>query len=534
MTKNSPPLKFSIKKALFPSKKVFLACLSGILLTASFPPLELSFLAWFALVPLLISLENEPSYRAFKLGFISGTVHYLSLIYWIVIVLGRYGNLNIFLSSFPCFLLCLCLALFVALFSLLIVLFRGSRLPAVLAGMFWVGFEYFRAEYFLEFPWCLLGYTQYDNLSLIQISDILGVYGLSFLIVLVNGLIYNLLYHLQSKNKRKWNGSLRWEILLTSILIIGTLGYGHYRLSERPDENVSSKTTRALIVQGNIDQSLKWDPAYQAKTLETYLRLTRENYEFLPELIVWPETAVPFFFQDDVALSTEVVSMANESGAAMVFGSPAYKRTPGTINYYNRAYLISPDGRPPQHYDKVHLVPFGEYVPFKKLLSFVNRLVSAAGDFAEGEKIVPLDHENLSIGVLICFEAIFPEIARVHTQRGANILVNITNDAWFGNTSAPYQHLAMAVFRAVENRRPLIRSANTGFSAFIGPQGKIIARGDLFCEETLKESIDISNSGSTFYTRFGDIFALSMFIFSLIKISSFLWKRKISGRLSKK
>jgi apolipoprotein N-acyltransferase len=218
----------------------------------------------------------------------------------------------------------------------------------------------------------------------------------------------------------------------------------------------------------------------------------------------------------------------------MVFGSPAYKRTPGTINYYNRAYLISPDGTPPQHYDKVHLVPFGEYVPFKTLLSFVNRLVSAAGDFEEGEKIAPLNHEDLSIGVLICFEAIFPEIARVHTQRGANILVNITNDAWFGKTSAPYQHLAMAVFRAVENRRPLIRSANTGFSAFIGPQGKIIARGDLFCEETLKESIDISNSASTFYTRFGDIFALSMFIFSLIKISSFLWKRKISGRLSKK
>jgi apolipoprotein N-acyltransferase len=318
------------------------------------------------------------------------------------------------------------------------------------------------------------------------------------------------------------------------MLVIGTLGYGHYRLSERPDEKVSYKATRAVIVQGNIDQSLKWDPAYQAKTLETYLRLTRENDEFLPELIVWPETAVPFFFQDNVELSTEVVSMANESGAAMVFGSPAYKKTPGTINYYNRAYLISPDGRPPQHYDKVHLVPFGEYVPFKKLLSFVNRLVSAAGDFAEGEKIVPLNHEHLSIGVLICFEAIFPEIARIHTQRGANILVNITNDAWFGNTSAPYQHLAMAVFRAVENRRPLIRSANTGFSAFIGPQGKIIARGDLFCEETLKESMDISNSASTYYTRFGDIFALSMLIFSLIKISSLLWKRKISGRLSKK
>ena len=534
MAENSPPLKFSLKKTLLPSKKVFLACLSGILLTASFPPLEFSFLAWFALVPLLISLDNESSSGAFKLGFISGTVHYLSLIYWIVIVLGRYGNLNIFLSSFPCFLLCLYLALFIALFSLLIALFRGTPLLALWAGFFWVGFEYFRTEYLIEFPWCLLGYTQYEHLSLIQISDILGVYGLSFLIVLVNGLIYHLLFQLQNKNKKERNGSLRWEILLTSLLVIGTLIYGRYRLSERPAENVSHKTIKAVIVQGNIDQSLKWDPAYQAKTLETYRRLTRENYDFKPDLIVWPETSVPFFFQDNVALSTELVSMANESGAAMVFGSPAYKRTAGTINYYNRAYLISPDGRPPQHYDKVHLVPFGEYVPLKTLLSFVNRLVSAAGDFAEGEEIVTLKHESLSIGVLICFEAIFPEIARIHTQKGANILVNITNDAWFGKTSAPYQHLAMAVFRAVENRRPLIRSANTGFSAFIGAQGKIIARGDLFCEETLKDSMDISNSASTFYTRFGDIFAFSMLIFSLIKISSFLWKRKISGRLFNK
>jgi apolipoprotein N-acyltransferase len=226
--------------------------------------------------------------------------------------------------------------------------------------------------------------------------------------------------------------------------------------------------------------------------------------------------------------------MAKESGAALVFGSPAYKRTDGTVHYYNRAYLVTPDGTLPQFYDKVHLVPFGEYVPFKHLLSFVNRMVPAAGDFAEGEKIAPLNHEHLSLGTLICFEAIFPKIARIHTQNGANIIVNITNDAWFGKTSAPYQHLAMAIFRAVENRRPFIRSANTGFSALIGPHGKIFSQGGLYREETLKGVIHISNTTPTFYTRFGDLFAVSMLIISLIITASLLRKKKISRPLSKK
>jgi apolipoprotein N-acyltransferase len=534
MAKDHSRIDLSAKKKLLPTKKVFLACLSGILMTMSFPPLDVSFLAWVALVPLFISLENESSTKAFKLGFISGTVHYLFLIYWIVVVLGRYGNLSIFLSSTLCVLMCFCLALFLALYCSLIVAFRGCRFPALLAGVFWVTLEYLRTEYITEFPWCLLGYTQYENLHLIQISNISGVYGLSFLIVLVNALIYRLVPAFQDEETKKRNGSMRWEMVLTALLIIGTLGYGHHQWIERPDENGSQKAIRVVIVQGNIDQSLKWDPSYQSKTLETYTRLTRESFDFLPELIVWPETSVPFYFQDNTQLSTEVTAMATESGAALIFGSPAYKRIYGDVSYYNRAYLVSPDETLPQHYDKVHLVPFGEYVPFKHLLSFVNRMVPAAGDFAEGEKITPLNHKNLSLGTLICFEAIFPKISRIHTQKGANILINITNDAWFGKTSAPYQHLAMAVYRAVENRRPLIRSANTGFSALIGPHGKIFAQGGLFREETLRGRIPISNTTPTFYTRFGDLFAVSMLIVSMVITASLLWRKSASRPLPKK
>ncbi len=534
MTKNSPLINPSGKTSRFFSNNILLASLTGILLTASFPPLDMPYMAWIALVPLFIGIYDETPAKAFKLGFLAGMIHYLTLIYWIVVVLGRYGDLNIFLSSFPCFLLCLYLALYIAFFSLLTTSIKGSGFSLLLTGSIWVGLEYFRTEYPIGgFPWCLLGYTQYENLSLIQISDVLGVYGVSFLIVLINGLAFRLLFLLKNKTSRQKDGFLKWEIAIICLTVIGTFAYGHYRLLENQAENNPCKPIRTVIVQGNIDQSLKWDPSYQIKTLEKYIKLTRKSFDSKPELIVWPETSIPFFFQDSSDLSRSLFSIAEESGSALLFGSPAYKKGAGVVFYYNRAYLITPGKTQLQHYDKVHLVPFGEYVPFKNILSFINRLVAAAGDFAEGNKIITLNNDNFSIGVLICFEAIFPQIARIHTKNGANILVNITNDAWFGKTSAPYQHLAMAVFRAVENRRPLVRSANTGFSAFIGPQGKIIEQGSLFCEETLTGIPDISNSTLTFYTRFGDIFAISMLTITLIITCAFFRKKWISRKKSK-
>ena len=261
--------------------------------------------------------------------------------------------------------------------------------------------------------------------------------------------------------------------------------------------------------------------------MATYQRLTRAAYEFKPQMIVWPETSAPFFFPDNAEFSPKIFSLARESQAVLIFGSPAYKQTAGTTKYYNRAYLITPNHEPPQYYDKVHLVPFGEYVPLNKFLFFVKRLVAAAGDFEAGDKIVPLSTGNFSVGILVCFEAIFPGLARAYVKQGANILVNLTNDAWFGMTSAPYQHLSMAVFRAVENRIPMIRAANTGFSAFVGPQGKILMQGDLFDEEVLKASLKLSPVPLTFYARFGDIFALSLLVISLIKALSYLYNRRI-------
>ena len=519
------------KRTTLSANKVLLAVLSGVLLTASFPPGKLDWMSWFALVPLLKSLDRGYPYRAFKLGLIAGAAHYLTLMYWIVVVLGHYGNLNIFVSLGSFLLLCLYLALYPAFFSSLITCLKGSRFVPIFMACFWVGLEYVRAKLLTGFPWCLLGYTQYKHLYLIQIADLCGVYGLSFLIVFINGLIYCLLFERHDRVDGFFGtGFQKTQVLIAGLMLGGTIAYGHYCLSEGRMKKESRQCVRAAVIQGNIDQSIKWDPAYQAETMATYQRLTRTTYGFKPELIVWPETSVPFFFQDNPKFSPEVFALVKESGAALIFGCPAYKQIAGMTKYYNRAYLITPDDQPPQYYDKVHLVPFGEYVPLKRFFPFVNRLVPAAGDFEAGDRVATLRDRDLAIGILVCFEAIFPELARTHKMRGANILVNITNDAWFGRTGAPYQHLSMAVFRAVENRMPLIRAANTGFSVFIRPQGEIAVSGALFSRETLNAFVDISNLPLTFYARTGDLFAFALLFISLIKVISYLRAKRIRDR----
>jgi len=499
--------------ALKTRKNTLYALLSGLMLTAAFPPLKLDWMAWIALVPLLKSIENGSRSRAFKLGFISGFTHYMTLIYWIIVSLKLYGGLNFVISFIILIIFCLYLSLYPALFSYLICFMRGSRFAGFLSAGIWVGLEYLRAKLLSGFPWCLLGYTQYRHLDLIQIADLFGVYGLSFLVVFSNVLLYVILFGRPFCRK----GFLKWELTILVTMVFLTLAYGHYRLSEGAASEREQRSLKIAIIQGNIDQSVKWIPAYQKKTITVYQRLTRAARSFKPDLVVWPETAIPFFFQDNAALATEVIGISEELGADLIFGSPAFKRKNGAYRYYNRAYSLSPDGRIHGYYDKVHLVPFGEYVPLQRFLPFVQRLVPAAGDFASGESVKPLKLPDVSAGVLICFEVIFPELARLQVKNGAEILINMTNDAWFGMTGAPYQHLSMAVFRAVENRRPLVRAANTGISAFIGPTGKVLKITELFTEGVLTGATPITGSSPGFYTRYGDLLVFALMVIISIK-----------------
>ena len=378
----------------------------------------------------------------------------------------------------------------------------------------WVSLEYLRGKLLTGFPWCLMGYSQYEHLALIQVSDILGVYGISFLIVLVNMLLFQTF----CSNGFPFRTFLKWEWFALFLILAGVFGYGFHQNSKHNMAQEKGLQVKTAVIQANIDQSVKWKPAYQVKTMSRYFSLTRSLKNTQTDLIVWPETALPFFFQNNRRFSAKIMALSKEMNAAMVFGSPAYERSAKEIRYYNRAYMAVPGLKTPLYYDKKHLVPFGEYVPLKRYLPFLHRLVQAAGDFAQGEKTEPLRHQDLSLGILICFEAIFPEMGRCLADQGANLLVNLTNDAWFGRSSAPYQHLSMAVFRTVENRVPMVRAANTGISAFIGANGKILTKSNIFEQSVLVHSVPVNSPSQTFYTRFGDVFAWGMMLISVLGI----------------
>jgi len=502
------------KQSALSLRDLFQAILSGLLLTASFPPGKFSFLAWIALIPLLVSIQDKAPRNAFRLGFIAGFFHFITLMYWIIVVLKQYGNLPLAVSLLALLLLSFFLALYPGLFSCFTCQINRSPFSIFFMAAFWVSLEYARAHLVTGFPWCLLGYSQYEHLAIIQIANLFGIYGISFLIVLVNGLIFQSFF-MEKRTKRAF---LKWEWLFVVLLTAGTLTYGSHQVAQKNARTKTAPQINAAVVQANIDQSVKWKPAYQSQTLQTYFRLSRSVADSKPALIVWPETALPFFYQDAPGFSPKMRGLSNELGAALLFGSPAYKRINRKIRYYNRAYMITPDVTFTQYYDKRHLVPFGEYVPLKQYLPFINHLVQAAGNFAQGNRQGPLKDKDLSLGVLICFEAIFPELARDLSREGANLLVNITNDAWFGATSAPYQHLSMAVFRSVETGLPMIRAANTGFSAFIGSDGAILSKSNLFVEAVLDGSIPISPATPTIYTRTGDLFAGGLVLISLLNL----------------
>jgi apolipoprotein N-acyltransferase len=280
--------------------------------------------------------------------------------------------------------------------------------------------------------------------------------------------------------------------------------------------------TRMTIVQGNIDQAIKWDPAYQVQTLKKYLALSSPARTGPTDLVVWPETATPFYFLHHRDMTAMLLRGIRRIARAFLIGSPSLAQTQNAVSYHNSAYLIDPEGRLLGKYDKTHLVPFGEYVPFKKWLPFLGKIVQEVGDFKPGKKGTILRLGDLRLGLQICFEIIFAGLSRSMAGNNADLLINMTNDAWFAKTSGPYQHFSMAIFRAVENRKTLVRAANTGISGFVDPAGRIIASTPLFQEASLTRPLAILNE-KTFYTRFGDLFALACLISAALAA---LWRVK--------
>jgi len=485
------------------------AIISGLLLTAAFPKIGLSMLAWVALVPLCVSLRERSPKEAFRIGMIAGLAHYLTLLYWVVFTMRTYGYLPWWQCASLLVLLAAYLSLYTGLFSWALVRFGQKPFHLILlAPVFWVALEYIRSFLLTGFTWGTVGYSQFNRLHIIQISDIFGVYGVSFLLVLFNAAVYVLLLFLAQKKWQDHPVEKRQAVVVVALplILIGLgLAYGNMRIRTMDGATAEASSPRVAVIQGNIDQARKWDPAFQIGTTKKYLDLTRSAVSHQPDLVVWPETATPFYFEASPKLTRLVTDAVRQAGIRLLVGSPSVQRAAGSDAYYNSAYMVAPDGRATGRYDKVHLVPFGEYVPLKPVLSFVGKMVAQVGDFSSGEKGQTLvwGEDKPPIGVQICFEIIFPELARSLVKNGAGLLVNLTNDAWFGKSSAAYQHFSMAVFRAVENRRSLVRCANTGISGFVDPAGRIMARTALFEDAVLVREVPILSEKSV-YTRIGD------------------------------
>jgi len=483
------------------NRSIFLSLLSGVLLVFSFPKFGVGLIAWIAFVPLLLALQaTDKPLKAALWGFLTGIVFHIGLLYWIAQVIVMYGYLPLYIGISAMILLSSFLSLYFSIFSAALVFLRRRGFSEVVsAPLLWSCLEFVKSHLFTGFPWENLAYSQYKYLSIIQFTDITGIYGLSFVIVFFNVLIFNMISHRQHKK------NIVTETLAGCMILALLIGYGTFSLNRVNSELKRAEAMEVSLIQGNIDQNIKWNPQYQEESVEIYKNMSLVKAPVGRGLIVWPETATPFFFQEKFDLSTTVHKIPRLTSDWLLFGSPSYVEEGTRTFYMNSAFLLSPDGKVAGKYDKVHLVPYGEYVPLRNYFPFINKLVAGIGDFRKGEGNIPLRLGNHSLGILICYEGIFPELSRAYKQKDTKLLVNITNDAWFGRTSAPYQHLSMTVFRAVENRVFFLRSANTGISAIISPSGKIIKNTGLFERTALRGSVKFLDR-KTIYALYGDVF----------------------------
>lgn len=497
------------------NRSIFFALLSGILLFLSFPKFGLGLIAWIACVPLFIALRDVASVRkAFFLGWVAGITAYIGIIYWITFVVVSYGHLPMPLGIAIMLLLACYLSFYIALFAAGIVYFREKVPLYLVAPILWVCLEYIKSHLFTGFPWENLGYSQFNNIYFIQIADITGVFGLSFLLVLLNTTFFEII------TKRSKNAFVLAVVVL--LLWSGTYAYGVWRIEQINHASKDAPSMDVYLVQGNIDQSIKWNEKFQKETLNIYEELSLRDPASDSGLLVWPETAVPFNFQDQSGFKRRIIDLPVKTNNWFIFGSVSYAFNGGNTEYFNSAYLLSPQGDVRGRYDKVHLVPYGEYVPLKRIFPFIKRLTAGIGDFAEGKGFFPLTMGDRKIGVMICYEGILPEAGRLYKNSAAELLVNITNDAWFGTTSAPYQHISMSIFRAVETRLYLVRAANTGISAIVHPTGIIITQTEIFKKDAIRGNVKFIEV-PTFYARYGDLVVWTCFIILSIL---FFWRLK--------
>jgi apolipoprotein N-acyltransferase len=504
-----------------------LAAVSGLALAAAFPKIDLNLFAWAAFVPLFCEIEGQSLRRVFGYAWLQGLVCFIASLYWVVIALHDFAGVPSLLAVLPMLLLAAIMATYTAAAiwsgEFIARRLRVSKLLTV--PIAWTALEWVRTYFPIGFPWNLLGYAAYRNIELIQFAEFTGVYGVSALIMLFNVVAYAVIF--QAYGRRAQMAGLG---TLTAAMALALI-FGSWRVHQL-STTAPKGSLKVAMVQGDIPQSIKWDPKFLETSFEVYRAESEAAGQRGADLIVWPEAAAAFFFQpddrypprfaDDAAYRQQLLELAARTGEPILFGAPALGVEDNRVGFYNRAYLVSGSGKVESWYDKIQLVPFGEYVPLRWLFGgLVNRVVVGFGDMFPGSQQTLFEVHGAKLAVLICYESVFPNLTRTAVERGANILVNISNDAWYGESSAPYQLLAMAAMRSVETKAPMVRVANTGISAVIQSDGTITARTALFKRGTETEHV-YWRQERTVYTQVGDIFAETCLALTLIAMGTAL------------
>ena len=475
-----------------------LASLSGVLTALCFPKFDLFFLAWVCLIPLLFSLLKKTPGQAFRIGFTGGFVYYAVLLYWIPYVPAHYGGLSPVLSGLVYLALVVFMALswggFAFVFGQVGVSFPRGVL--VVAPLIWISWEYIFTYLFTGFPWGLLGYSQVRNLPLLQLASVTGVYGLSFVMVLFQSLF---VLSITARRRPPFFFGLSVVLLLHAAGLVSLKA----PLTEGDPFPVA-------VIQGNVSSDIYWDRISGEEVerlFDRHLDLSRRAAADGAGLIIWPEFSVPLCFSCSeplyVYLKETLFDFVRTTGRTLLLGTNETTVEKGDTLYLNTALCLHPDLSMTQ-YHKMHLVPFGEYTPYKRVFSFIEKVTHAIGAVTPGRSQVLHSYEGKKFGTPICYEIIFPGLVRKFAKKGAHFLVTITNDGWYGKSASPQQHFLIAVFRAVENRRYLLRAATTGISGIVDPHGRVLTRSKLLTETYLGGEIKPIERLS-FYTRYGDL-----------------------------
>jgi apolipoprotein N-acyltransferase len=496
-----------------------------VLLALSFPKFGHPAVAFVALVPLLVALSGwngrpgalpgVSTRRGFMLGLLAGFIHFAGTVYWTGATVSTFGGLPVFVAVIVAALLALYMAAYVAVTgaaAAMLIRRFGAR-GLCLVPFVWVATEYLRGIILGGFPWIPLGNTMVTLLPIAQLASALGVFGLSLFVAFVNtGFALTAL------------GTRRSRIVpagVTLAAITAVSIWGGVRLAD----NALTQGTPIKIglIQGNIAQTDKWNPARAGMILDRYLQLTRQAADNGAQFIMWPESSTPFYFDEDPA-GTIVRRLVGSIGRPLLLGSDEFEETEPP-RHYNAAFMLDPAGATAAVYRKIHLVPFGEYVPLQRLLFFVGPLVEAVSAFSPGTRVTMLPVEGHMVSTAICYEVTYPALAREAVRNGSELLTTITNDAWYGESSAAYQHFEMAMMRAIEQGRYLARSANTGISGIIDPYGRVLVRTKLFETVAVVGEARFVQS-KTLYARLGDLVAYLSIAITVLSLAATRLRRR--------